>query len=464
MSLNFYQFQLFSDMSIEIQLILAILSGITILLLLIIRFRLNAFLSLLIASIWIGLLGGVSPSEIGNVITKGMGDTLGFVATIVGLGSIFGAILEHTGGAHQLSSFLINKTGESRARVAMLLSGFIVAIPVFFDVAFIILFPVAHAISQRTKKPLLWYALPLLTGIAITHSFIPPTPGPVAVADILKVDLGWMIGLGLIVGLPVALIVGLGFSKYLSFETAIDQEEIEETANESNPSINLVGLTNWAISLPLLLMVMQAILKTLVNEQIISAFPGYEFLLFIGHPFTALIIATLFAIYFLGAKAGLTHLQLTEISAKALGPAGTIILITGAGGVLKQMLITTGIGQMIAEQISGSSASLIILAYGVSALVRILQGSATIAMITAAGIVGPVLSTLDTIEMPERTLLALAIAAGSVIASHVNDSGFWLVNRFLKHEVKESLKSVTILSTINSVVSFVVILLLYWIF
>lgn len=447
-------------MSIEVQLILAILTGIAFLLVLIIRFQLNAFLSLLLASIWIGLLGGISPADIGGVISKGMGDTLGFVATIVGLGSIFGAILEHTGGAHQLSSFLIKKTGENKARIAMLFSGFIVAIPVFFDVAFIILFPVAHAVSHRTKKPLLWYALPLLTGIAITHSFIPPTPGPVAVADILQVDLGWMIGLGLVVGLPVAVIVGLGFSKFLSFPTAIDQETEEITAKPSNDNVNLVSLTNWAITLPLLLMVMQAVLKTLVESNTLPIFTGYEFILFIGHPFAALIIATLFALYFLGRKAGLNQKQLTEISAKALGPAGTIILITGAGGVLKQMLITTGIGQMIADQISGSPASLVILAYGVAALVRILQGSATISMITAAGIIGPVLSTLDDISMPERTLLALAIAAGSVIASHVNDSGFWLVNRFLKHDVKESLRSVTILSTLNSLTSFIIIYLI----
>jgi Gnt-I system low-affinity gluconate transporter len=447
-------------MSIELQLILAIITGVSLLLFLIIRFKLNAFLSLLISSIWIGLFGGISPSEIGGVISKGMGDTLGFVATIVGLGSIFGAILEHTGGAKQLSTFLIKKTGESKARIAMLVSGFVVAIPVFFDVAFIILFPVTQAISHRTKKPLLWYALPLLTGIAITHSFIPPTPGPVAVADILKVDLGWMIGIGLLVGLPVAIIVGLGISRFFSFPTSIDKEKEEISVETSDQNVNLVKLTNFAITLPLLLMVLQAILKTLIESGSVAKFMGHELILFIGHPFSALIIATLFAIYFLGRKAGLNQNQLMEISAKALGPAGTIILITGAGGVLKQMLVTTGIGGMIADQISGSTASLLLLAYGVAALVRILQGSATISMITAAGIIGPVLTTMSDISMPERTLLALAIAAGSVIASHVNDSGFWLVNRFLKHEVQETLRSVTILSTFNSIVSFLMILLI----
>jgi Gnt-I system low-affinity gluconate transporter len=447
-------------MSQELVLILTIASGISVLLLLIIRFRLNAFLALLIASIWIGLFSGITPSEIGSVISKGMGDTLGFVATIVGLGSIFGAILEHSGGARQLSTFMLKKTGESKARLAMMLSGFVVAIPVFFDVAFIILFPVIQAIAQKTRKPLLCYAMPLLTGIAITHSFIPPTPGPVAVADILKVDLGWMIGLGVVVGLPVAVLCGLWLTRYFSFSTTIDHEIAQVTMEPQANGINLVAVTNWAITLPLLLMVMQAIFNTLRNTGMIEPFPGFELILFIGHPFSALIIATLFAIYFLGRKAGLDQEKLTKISGEALGPAGIIILITGAGGVLKQMLITTGIGTMIADQVAGSPTSFILLAYAIAALVRILQGSATISMITGAGIIGPVLSTLGDVGMADRTLLALAIAAGSVIASHVNDSGFWLVNRYLKHDVVETLRSWTIVSTIISICSILIILLI----
>ncbi|MFT4736244.1 MAG: gluconate transporter [Paraglaciecola sp.] len=448
-------------MPLATQLLIAICTGIALLLFLIIRLKLNAFLALLIASIWIGLLGGISPSSIGDVITKGMGDTLGFVATIVGLGSIFGAILEHTGGAHQLSQNLLRRTGENNARLAMLSSGFIIAIPVFFDVAFIILFPVIRAISQRTRKPLLTYALPLLTGIAITHSFIPPTPGPVAVADILNVDLGWMIGLGILVGLPVSIVAGLWFSKFLSFRTSIDDElsSLDNIPSSDSPSTDLVVITNVAILLPLLLMVLQAVLKTLLASQAVAPFPGHELILFIGHPFSALLIATLFALYFLGKKANLSRETLTTISAKALAPAGTIILITGAGGVLKQMLITTGIGGLIADSVAASSISIIFLAYLVSALVRILQGSATIAMITGAGIIAPVLEMMPETGMADRTLLALAIAAGSVIASHVNDSGFWLVNRYLKQEVKETLSSWTVLSTVISISSFLMIVL-----
>jgi Gnt-I system low-affinity gluconate transporter len=450
-------------MTTEWQLILAIIIGISFLLFLIIKVRLNAFLSLLISSVLIALMSGINPTEIAAIVSKGMGDTLAFVATIVGLGAIFGAILEHSGGARQIAAYMVRKTGDQNSRVAVLFSGFIIAIPVFFDVAFIILFPIIQALRKRLKKPLLYFALPLITGIAITHSFIPPTPGPVAVADILKVDLGWMILLGIPIGIPVAIIGGLIIAKKLSFETKQDKEEQIEEAEDDLASFQfnakLVRTAHLAILIPILLMILSAVLKTLVDVGTIQAFNGYDFLLFIGHPFSALIIATLFALYFLGTRMGLDREQLFKISNDSLAPAGTIILITGAGGVLKQTLITTGIGAMIAEQMNASGMSVLLLAYLIAVLVRVLQGSATISMITAAGITAPILELMPGVTMPEKTLLALAIASGSIIASHVNDSGFWIVNRFLKHEVTETLRSVTILSTANSILAFLVILL-----
>ena len=451
-------------MSSEIQLLLTVLSGITILLLLIIKVRLNAFISLLIASIWIGLLAGIAPIEMMDVISKGMGDTLAFVATIVGLGTIFGAILEHTGGAKQLSHYLVRKTGDRKARWAILFSGFIVSIPVFFDVAFIILFPVIKALSQKLKKPMLYFALPLITGIALTHSFIPPTPGPVAVADILNVDLGWMIMLGIPVAIPVAIICGIFISRKLSFFTKDDQSIGEDLSVQDEQQSNLVFVTHFAILLPLILMVLNALLKTLLAENLIDSFPGVDYIIMIGHPFSALILATLFALYFLGRKVGLKRDDLFKISNDALAPAGTIILITGAGGVLKQTLISTDVGTMIAHHMEGSSGSLLFLAFVVSAIVRILQGSATIAMITGAGIVGPVLAFSPEIAMFDKTLIALSIAAGSIIASHVNDSGFWIINRFLKHEVTETLRSMTILSTAISITAFAVLYIISLVF
>lgn len=445
----------------ELQLIFAIVSGIALLLLLIIRVKLNAFLSLLITSIWVGLLAGLSPDLIIDSISKGMGGTLAFVATIVGLGAIFGALLEHSGGAQGLAKFLIKKGGEQKSRLALLITGFIVSIPVFFDVGIIILFPIVKALAKRIKKNVLYFALPLLTGLAVTHSFIPPTPGPVAVADILGVDLGYAIVVGVLLGFPVALICGLIMSKWITPEEVTEFEDVEELDTAYDPG--LVKMIFLVLGLPISFILLGSFLQTMANEGIIEQAPFIDVLGFIGHPFVALIMATLMALYFLGVRRGATRQELFDVSNRSLGPAGSIILITGAGGVLKQMMITTGIGDMIGSAMETSSMSVVVLAYLVAVLVRIMQGSATVAMLTAAGIVAAVIVDMD-LSMLDKTLVMMAIAAGSIVLSHVNDSGFWLVNRYLNQSVQQTLKSWTIQSSMISVTSFVLIFAAYLIF
>lgn len=442
----------------ELQLILAIASGIALLLVLIIRIKLNAFLSLLITSIWVGLIAGLTPELVIDSISKGMGGTLAFVATIVGLGAIFGALLEHSGGAQGLAKFLIKKGGKQKSRLALLITGFIVSIPVFFDVGIIILFPIVKALAKRIKKNVLYFALPLLTGLAVTHSFIPPTPGPVAVADILGVDLGYAIVVGILLGLPVALICGLVMSKWLTPEEVTEFEDVQEIDTDYDPK--LVKMIFLVLGLPIGFILLGSFLQTLVSEGIIESAGFIDVLGFIGHPFVALIMATLMALYFLGVKRGATKQELFDVSNRSLGPAGSIILITGAGGVLKQMMITTGIGDMIGTAMESSSMSLVVLAYLVAVLVRIMQGSATVAMLTAAGIVASIMVDMD-LAMMDKTLIMMAIAAGSVILSHVNDSGFWLVNRYLNQSVQQTLRSWTIQSTLISVTSFVLIFITY---
>ncbi len=442
----------------EYQLIFAILSGIAILLLLIIRFKLNAFLSLLLASIWVGLLGGLSGEVVIDSITTGMGNTLAFVATIVGLGAIFGAILEHSGGAQALAKYLLKKGGEAKSRLALMITGFIVSIPVFFDVGIIILFPIVKALSSKSGKNVLHYALPLLTGLAVTHSFIPPTPGPVAVADILNVDLGYAIIVGAAIGLPTAICCGLFFSKLITPSIPTQQKHTEESTSLIDDK--LVRTIFFVLGLPIGLILIGSLLKTLSGEGIIADGLLVEIMGFIGHPFVSLIIGTLLALYFLGTKRGASREELFDVANRSLGPAGSIILITGAGGVLKQVMINTGIGDMIAQAMQSGVISIILLAYIVSVLVRIMQGSATVAMLTAAGIVAAVIPGMD-LSMLDKTLIMMAIASGSIVLSHVNDSGFWLVNRYLDHSVQQTLKSWTIQSSIISVFSFVLIFLAY---
>ena len=442
---------------IEYKLISAILVGIAVLLTLILRFKVQAFLSLLISSIIVGIIAGMAPASIIQTMQDGMASTLGFVAMVVGLGAMFGAILESSGGAETLANFLLKKFGEKNASWALMLTGFFVAIPVFFDVAFIILIPLLYSLQRRTKKSLLLYAIPLLAGLAITHAFIPPTPGPVAVADILKADLGWVILIGFVVGIPTAIVSGPLFGKYISNKIHINAPElISGEVKESNfPS---VGMIITIIGVPIVLIVVNTVLATIHAVEGSVLYEVKPWLKMIGHPFSALIIANLLAWYLLGIRRGFTKDALAKITSKSMQPAGIIILLTGAGGVFKQMLINTGIGKMLADQIASSGISLVVLSFIIAALVRILQGSATVAMITAAGVIAPLIT--GSVGEIDKAFLVISIAAGASILSHVNDSGFWLVSKYVGLNEKQTFKSWTVMTLLLSLTGFATVFLL----
>jgi Gnt-I system low-affinity gluconate transporter len=332
-------------------IVLIIVSAVFLLLLMVLKLKISAFISLLLIAIYVGILTGMPLSAITRSIQEGMGSTLGFVATVVGLGAIFGQMLESSGGAESMAHYLINKFGKDRAPWAMVITGFLVGIPVFFDVGFIIIVPIVYALARDTKKSLLYYAIPLLAGLAVTHSFIPPTPGPVAVADIINAQLGWVILLGFIIGLPTAIIAGPVFGKFISKKIHLEHNYVfEETQLEFDskkyPSFSSIAII---ISVPLILILLNTFTTVAVANEVISKSIWTDIIEFLGHPFSALIIATLIAIYFLCLKRGMDKQKILTLSTKALGPAGIIILITGAGGVLKQVLIDSGIGQMMAE-------------------------------------------------------------------------------------------------------------------
>ncbi len=431
-----------------------VVSAVSLLLVLVIKGKISAFISLLITSIYVGILAGMPLEDILTSIQNGMGSTLGFVATVVGLGAIFGQILESSGGAESLAITLVRKFGKDNASWAMMIAGFIIAIPVFLDVGFIILVPIVYALSRDTNRSVLYYGIPLLAGLAVTHSFIPPTPGPVAVADIIDVQLGWVILFGFLLGIPTAIIAGPIFGKYISKkidvkappELEVDPEEIIEHEN-GLPSFTLIAVT---IGIPLFLILLSTFSGLLVDKGVLHKSLFTDIIAFCGHPFTALILATLIAIYFLGIRRGMDKNRIMELSTKALGPAGIIILITGAGGVLKQILVDSGLGEMLAQSIAGSSLSPILLAWVLAALIRITQGSATVAMITAAGIIAPVMEVFN-LDEPHRALIVIAIASGATILSHVNDSGFWLVGKYLGLDVKQTLQSWTAMETIIAI-------------
>ncbi|RYC52890.1 GntP family permease [Flagellimonas olearia] len=439
----------------DTNLFVAVIAGIAILLFLILKLRIHAFIALLIGSIAVGLIAGLDAKQMIDTIQKGMGGTLGFVATVVGLGAIFGGILEASGGAKTIADFMISKFGLKNAPSAMVVSGFLIAIPVFFDVAFIILVPMIYALQRKTGKSLLLYAIPLLAGLAITHAFIPPTPGPIAVADIIGVDLGWVILMGFLAGIPTALIAGLVFGKYISKKIFVEApKQIEDQKSNNLPPI---GQTLWIIGLPIILILTNTLFSAGTFKVDASVL---NFIALVGHPFSALIIANLLAWYVFGIRKGFSKDQLLKISTKSLTPAGTIILLTGAGGVFKQVLTETGAGELLATSLGNAGIPILIFAYISAAIVRVIQGSSTVAMITAAGLVSPLVvnSGMNSVEL---ACMVIAIASGASIFSHVNDSGFWLVGQYLGISEKQTFRSWTVMTTILSVVGMFSVCLVY---
>ncbi|WP_214779639.1 MULTISPECIES: gluconate:H+ symporter [unclassified Exiguobacterium] len=437
-------------------LILIALAGIFLLLFLVIRTKLHAFVSLLLVSLIVGVAAGMPLGDVIASIQSGMGGTLGFVAVVVGLGAMFGKMLEVSGGAERLAQTLVSKFGEDKAQWALGITGFIVAVPVFFDVGFIILVPIVYGLAKKTGRSLLYYGIPLLAGLAVTHSFIPPTPGPIAVANLIGADLGWVILFGVIAGIPAMILAGPVFGKYIAKKihvTIPDYMEFKEIdSSKELPSFKMILSL---ILIPLVLILANTLSAVLLDEGNAVR----DFLTFLGHPFVALTIATLLTFVFLGTRRGYSRDEVQEIATKALEPAGIIILVTGAGGVFKQVLIDSGVGDVLGEMMAGSPLPAIVLAFLIATVVRVAQGSATVSMVTAAGLITPLLE-IQNITGAALGLIVIAIASGATVLSHVNDSGFWLVNRYFGLDVKDTLKSWTIMETIIGLTGFAVVFLI----
>ncbi|UEM06262.1 GntP family permease [Skermanella rosea] len=437
-------------------LILVAAAGISALLYLVIRVRLHAFVTLLLVSLLVGVAAGMPLGDVIKSVERGMGGTLGFVAVVVGLGAMFGQMLEVSGGAERLARTLVRRFGDDKVQWALGLTGFIVSIPVFLDVAIVILVPILYRLARDSGRPLLYYGIPLVAGGAVTHAFIPPTPGPIAVADLLGADLGWVILYGTICGLPAMVLAGPIWGSYISkrITKGVPDYVILKDIDESR-ELPSFGEVLAIILTPLLLILVSTTSAILLEEgNVVRSFLG-----FIGHPYSALLIATLLAMVLLGSRRGYGKEEIQDIVNKALEPAGIIILVTGAGGVFKQVLIDSGVGQVLGDMMSASGLPYLVLAFVVAALIRVAQGSATVAMVTAAGLVGPILQQ-NNVEGSQLALATIAIAAGGTILSHVNDSGFWLVNRFFGLTEKETLQSWTVAVTIVSLVGFAMVLLL----
>ncbi|GGO52034.1 sugar transporter [Streptomyces daqingensis] len=447
--------------------------GILLLLFLIIKVRLQPFVALLGVSIAVGLASGLSVTELFGTVQKsdavslieeGMGGILGHVAIIIGLGTMLGAILEVSGGAEALSRRLLTLFGERRAPLAMGLTGLIFGIPVFFDVGIFVLAPIVYAAAKRSGKSIILYAMPLLAGLSMTHAFLPPHPGPVAAAGLLKVDLGWVIMMGVVTGIP-AVAAAWAYSTWIGNRLFVEvPQDMVEAAEESKAAVEAekkaAGVTGER---PVSLSVVLAIIGTPLLLILMATFSSIALgpstlrsvLEFFGHPFVALTIALLLAYWQLGLKHGWSRQSLETVSTASLKPIGNILLVVGAGGVFGAVLEGSGVAQALADTFDDAGLPVIVLAYLLSLVLRVAQGSATVAIVTTAGIVAPLLAAGD-FSQPHAALVIMAISAGSIFASHVNDGGFWIVSQYFGISERDTLKSWTVLESVLSVAGFAV--------
>ncbi|MBE1573920.1 GntP family permease [Amycolatopsis roodepoortensis] len=440
--------------------------SIAVLLFLIIKVKLEPFIALIVVGLLTALAAGLPVVQIvgsaqkasDSLLEKGFGGILGHIAAIIGLGTILGSILERSGGAKVLTGALLRAIGEKRAPLAMGLAGFVFGIPVFFDIGIFVLAPLVYVAAKQGGRSLVLYALPLLAGLSITHAFLPPHPGPVAAAGLLHVELGWIILMGLVCGIPAFLVGGVLYSTWIGkrVDVEVPAEFLvaeEEGEKETNPPS--LGLVLAIIAVPLVLILAGTFGSIWLPKE--SALSGVA--AFIGTPAVALTISVLLASWLLGLRRGLTGKDLSELSAKSLRPVAMILLVVGAGAFFGAVLAATGIGKAVAGSLDNAGLPVILAAYVISCGMRIAQGSATVAIVTTSGIVAPTVATLGYSQM-QLALLVVAISAGSIIASHVNDGGFWIISRYFNMTVPQTLKTWTVLETVLSVSGFGVAALL----
>ncbi|MGW6402802.1 GntP family permease [Streptomyces sp. NPDC055134] len=448
--------------------------GIALLLFLIIKVRLQPFLALLTVSIAVGLAAGLSVTELFGTVQKsdavsliesGMGGTLGHVAIIIGLGTMLGAVLEVSGGAEVLASRLLNLFGEKRAPLAMGLTGLIFGIPVFFDVGIFVLAPIVYAAAKRGGKSIVLYAMPLLAGLSMTHAFLPPHPGPVAAAGLLHVQLGWVILMGIICGIP-AVLAAWAWSAWIGKRIFVPvPQDMVEAADEAKAALveeqRKAGVKPTEKPVPLGTVL--AIIGTPLVLILLATFSSIAFdpstvrsvIEFFGHPFVALTIALLLAYYLLGIRRGWSRKSLETVSTASLKPVANILLVVGAGGIFGAILKGSGVAQALSDTFNDVGLPVIVLAYLISLVLRVAQGSATVAIVTTAGIVLPLIEA-GHYSQPFTALVIMAISAGSIFASHVNDGGFWMVAKYFGISERDTLKTWTVLESVLSVAGFAV--------
>lgn len=418
---------------------------------LIARVRLNAFVALTVVSAGLGLAAGLPVDAVARAYQDGVGGTLGFIAPVIGLGTIFGRLLEESGGAEVLARRVTRELGPRALPWAVALVGFLVGLPVFFSVGFVLLLPIVISLARASSLPLVSLALPLVAGLSASHGLVPPHPGPLVAIGLLQADAGATIAFAIVAAAP-AVAAALFYARWLGPISAASPIAVGRTPRPPAEAPG-VSLTVSMILLPVALML------AATGAPLVASLPHGvgAAIAFGGQPIMALLISTLVAWEVFGRRRGFSLASIARFSEESLAPVAGVLLVVGAGGGFGRVLDQTGVGQAVAQEVGSLHLSPLVFGWMVAALLRVAVGSATVAVTTAAGLVAPLAAASPGLS---RELLVVALGAGSLIASHVNDGGFWMVKEYLGLDVPSTLRSWTVIETILSVTALAVVLLM----
>jgi gluconate:H+ symporter, GntP family len=439
------------------QLILAFLAGIAVIVVLITVVKLHPFLALIFGGLTVGLAAGENLVTVLKSFTSGFGTTAAGVGILIALGAMFAKLLADSGGADEIVDTIVGHASPRALPWAMALVGAIIGLPMFFEIGLVLLMPVIYLVARRSQLSLITVGIPALAGLSAMHGFVPPHPGPLTAIDLLGADLGITLALGVAVAIPTIVVAGPLFGKLAGRWVVVgapDTFDADEFADEENLHRPSFPITLFSVLLPVGLMLGKALVDIFIEDENQWFRQIFDSL---GTPVIALLIAVIVGLFTLGRGAGMTHDQITKCVESGLPPVAGIILIVAAGGGFKQVLVDSGIGTLLARWAEDVSISVLVLAWLLAVLIRLATGSATVATITASSLIVGLVEGMST---GETSLVVLAVGAGSLFFSHVNDAGFWLVNQYFRLSVGQTIKTWSIMETVLSVSGLVVVLLL----
>jgi Gnt-I system high-affinity gluconate transporter len=426
--------------------------GVVLLLLLMIRLKLNGFIALILVALAVGVMQGMPVNKVIGSIKAGVGGTLGNLALIMGFGAMLGKLLADCGGAQRIATTLIAKFGTKHIQWAVVLTGFTVGFALFYEVGFVLLLPLVLTIAASARVPLLYVGVPMAAALSVTHGFLPPHPGPTAIATLFHADMGKTLLFGTLLGIPTVILAGPVYTRFLK---SIDKPIPEGLYNKktfTEAEMPGFGVSVWTALVPVVLMALRAVAEMVLPK----GHPLLAYAEFFGDPIMATLIAVLIAIFTFGLNRGRTMDEVMQTLTDSIKIIAMMLLIIGGGGAFKQVLVDSGVDKYIAGMMEGSTISPILMAWSIAAALRIALGSATVAAITAGGIVAPIIATTGV--SPE--LMVIAVGSGSVIFSHVNDPGFWLFKEYFNLTIGETIRAWSGLETVISLCGLIGCLLL----